>query len=440
MPTIGEKLKQAREARKLSLKQTVQAVRIRAHYLQAMEENDFESLPSPVQARGFLRLYADFLGLNGEELLEEMETGIPAEKKAEEAAPAAFIPAPQAPAPLPTPPPPPQPAAQQTESPPSASQTIFLEIGTTLQARRELLGLTLEEIERHTHIRKNSLQHIEAGDFEALASPVQARGMLGGYANFLDMNVEATLLRFAEAIQARRLERQPQPVRRTPNPAIRLPAWLPHLLSPDLLFGSVMALLIAGMVIWGASRMIGSPSETDAALTEQPSLSEALLATPEGGISPTPEIFPTSVEQLGTAIPTQDPVLLPPTETATPFFFEATGAVQVTVIAMERVYLRVLVDGVVEQEGRIAPGAALTFDGAERIEVVAGSGAGIRIVYNQIDLGVQGGFGEVINLIYTVDGVQTPTPPPSTTPTATPRGLPSPTATLTPFQTLTPIP
>ena len=69
MSSIGQQLKQARESRGLSIKQVVQATRIRAHYLEDMETDDFSTLPSAAQARGFLRSYADFLGLNADDLI-----------------------------------------------------------------------------------------------------------------------------------------------------------------------------------------------------------------------------------------------------------------------------------------------------------------------------------------------------------------------------------
>ncbi|HAE60369.1 MAG TPA: DUF4115 domain-containing protein, partial [Anaerolineae bacterium] len=53
MSTPGEKLRAAREARKLSVKQAVQATRIRSYYIDAMETDDLSIMPSAVQARGF---------------------------------------------------------------------------------------------------------------------------------------------------------------------------------------------------------------------------------------------------------------------------------------------------------------------------------------------------------------------------------------------------
>ena len=57
--TIGQQLKQRREAKNLTIQKVVQATHIRAHHIEAIEADDFEALPSPVQARAFLRLYAE---------------------------------------------------------------------------------------------------------------------------------------------------------------------------------------------------------------------------------------------------------------------------------------------------------------------------------------------------------------------------------------------
>jgi cytoskeleton protein RodZ len=67
---IGEQLRKAREERKLTLEQVFQAIRINVRYLKALENEDRESLPSSVQAKGYLRLYADYLGLPFQPLLD----------------------------------------------------------------------------------------------------------------------------------------------------------------------------------------------------------------------------------------------------------------------------------------------------------------------------------------------------------------------------------
>ena len=66
--TIGQKLKSSRQEKRLSIEQVAASTRVRSHYLEALERDELSAIPSAAQARGFLRIYADFLGLNADEL------------------------------------------------------------------------------------------------------------------------------------------------------------------------------------------------------------------------------------------------------------------------------------------------------------------------------------------------------------------------------------
>jgi len=68
MQSLGETLRSAREARGLTLEEVERATRIRVRYLLALEENDTAAFPSPVHAKGFLRNYAQFLGMDADAL------------------------------------------------------------------------------------------------------------------------------------------------------------------------------------------------------------------------------------------------------------------------------------------------------------------------------------------------------------------------------------
>ncbi len=70
---IGNTLRDARRRRELGLPDCESATRIRGRYLTALEEERFELLPEPAYAKGFLRTYATFLGLDPRPLLEELE-------------------------------------------------------------------------------------------------------------------------------------------------------------------------------------------------------------------------------------------------------------------------------------------------------------------------------------------------------------------------------
>jgi hypothetical protein len=68
---IGSSLREARSRRKLELSQVELDTRIRSRYLSALEEEQFDVLPAPAYARGFLRTYAEYLGLDGQRFIDE---------------------------------------------------------------------------------------------------------------------------------------------------------------------------------------------------------------------------------------------------------------------------------------------------------------------------------------------------------------------------------
>ncbi len=69
MEEIGRLLRETREKLGLTHEEVERATRIRTRYVEAMERGDLSSLPSSVQARGFLRNYSEYLGLDQDEVL-----------------------------------------------------------------------------------------------------------------------------------------------------------------------------------------------------------------------------------------------------------------------------------------------------------------------------------------------------------------------------------
>lgn len=580
MLTIGQRLKAAREEKKLTLEKVFQAIRIRVNYLQALEDDDLSVMPSPVQARGYLRNYADFLGLDLDRILEEVRASQqnageiigPADvepqttvensepdsvqenpppslstvESVQEAESQPLEPAadtsPDRPEPTPakptrrgrkkvepadelarekpvpepvqnpetssrqveeTPPQPdpviegtdetaneehpepdvneslwqtwlnrvgrvisarkenngkltdasvsevsgasevwqsqeeplqPEPAKPvQTENlepdTPQSFDEIFKEIGMELRDRRETLSLHLEEVERNTKVKAHYLEALELGAMDRLPSTVQTRGMLSNYASFLDLDVDAILLRFADALQARHRERNPQnPVRKPGQPILANMPALRNFIAGDMIFGVGMAVLLVGFVIWGINRVLTIQSQEEVQPTA-PSISDVLLATPD------PSLFTATA----TLLPVESFA-----EEATPTIIIPTininVSVQVNLIAVERTYVRVVVDGEVAFEGRVIPGNAYLFEAEEQVEVLVGSGGAVRIAYNGRDLGLMGTFGQIVNNIYLADEIITPTPLATATPTNTLPPSPTLRPTNSPPPSNTPIP
>jgi hypothetical protein len=71
---IGNTLREARLRRGLDILDCEAETKIRAKYLRAMEEEQFDLMPSPTYVRGFLKSYAEFLDLDGQLVLDEYES------------------------------------------------------------------------------------------------------------------------------------------------------------------------------------------------------------------------------------------------------------------------------------------------------------------------------------------------------------------------------
>ncbi|SFH77488.1 helix-turn-helix domain-containing protein [Pisciglobus halotolerans] len=77
MNQVGERLKEARKAKGFTLDDLQQKTKIQKRYLIAIEEGNFDVMPGKFYARAFIKQYADTVGLNGDQLLEEYNDTVP---------------------------------------------------------------------------------------------------------------------------------------------------------------------------------------------------------------------------------------------------------------------------------------------------------------------------------------------------------------------------
>lgn len=502
--TVGRQLKKAREALRISLDDAALATHIKLVYLQELEGDHPELLPSPASARGFLRLYAAYLKIPPGPLVDLWDhptppaPAIPVEKNpAEPAKPVADesstpltetatsepVLLKQAPAleesasPLgdllgapgqgrkkrlrrkkgelvepesSIPPakeaavPPstietkpvvdsiPQAASPAASLPPQkTSADLFIEIGQQLRSRRELLGLTLADVERFTHIKRNFIEALESGQFHQLPSSVQGRGMLNNYAAFLSLENGTVMSTYAAALEAQRLERLPP---RKPEPVvtggfhINIPERYRKYLNPDLLFGSLVILAMFVFLFWSAVQVF-TGSKTSLTPTA-PSISDVLKQTPSGALTPDLTLTAqTNANPAGTALPGAALPVVP--SAPSPIATKNTAPIQVYVVALQRAYLQVTVDDKIVFDGRITPGGAYTYSGQKSVTLLTGSAAALEVYFNQKFQGRLGDVGQVIKLTFTPTGLSTPVP------TQTPLATGTPTITRTPAVTPT---
>jgi transcriptional regulator with XRE-family HTH domain len=286
-------------------------------------------------------------------------------------------------------------------------------IGDRLRQARERLGLTLEEAERTTRIRTQHLDALERGEFDRLPSPVQLRGFLRNYADYLGLDSD----RLLRELQGNGADRPTTRPRKTTPPAavpVRRASWF----STDLLVAAVIALGTLALLVWGGGRAMASLRAAAAPAGESSALliptATASNTPPAAGTAPA-----TAATQPPTAAPTLPPVVIP------------AGQVNVRLLVVQRAWVRALSDGRQRYAGRVEPGAILDLSATTVVEVTTGNGAAFRVSWNGQDQGLLGGLDEVVTRLWTIDGAITPTPTASPTPTITspPSATPRTTAT-----------
>ena len=476
--TVGEQLRSARESRGISLDEVVKSTHVRLNYLQELENDHPELFNSEAQARGFLRLYASFLGIPSAPLIAQWQEEVDTESEIEEeqnklgeeegvsvdesvlkdspsetedhqqdlkdegekkrlpfskqslldrvpklsslisfrkkevrstSETAEEIPPEDVG--LEEPPEPPQ-------QPMQSSGDIYKDIGSALRERRLALELTLSDVERFTNVKRMYLNAMESGRFSELPSTVQGRGMLNNYSKFLALDDSWVMDSYARALQSLRDERaavKKRPMQSPLSVKLNIPEKWRRILNPDLIIGGFFIIALFSFIIWGGTQVFGGGDPTP---TEAPSISEVLQQSP----SPTPLLEDGELEDgdsaNGEATPLPGVTIAEsaPTQIAT----VNAAPLQLYIIAHDRAYMRINVDGFEAFDGRVLPENVYTYSGEDSIELVTGNGAALEIYFNQEYLGELGNVGEVVDIAFSLEGLSTPMPKPTPTPTLEP--------------------
>ena len=429
--TPGKLLKNKREALGLTFSDVSKNTLIRISILQALENDDPDAFSSNAQLRGFLRNYARYLDLDLDPTPPEidvpepeaiiilaneisgMEPPLPADESPEITynAPAPVTEQPQ------------NIIIQPAEVLPSlpnttASQIIFCQIGETLTDRRNLLSFSHESVSQMIHIKEEYLQAMEDGNLNIFPSPIQFKGTLQNYAQFLGIDIDRLMNMFAEGLQKRREEQNEQEIgpkriaKKTP-PAILT---LRKFFTADLLFGAVLIIGILAFLIWGTSRMVKTSQQTSS-LPTLPAVADVLNATTMGDSSLNRTQENAMVTDALPEIRTTNTLILPVEIYNSP--------IQILVIFNQSVWIRVVSDGINSFESRVDAGDAKTFTAEQTLYLTSANAAGIQVYFKGTDLGALGPLGRVITLAFDINGLIQSTPTPTSAPTATPQVTPT---------------
>jgi cytoskeletal protein RodZ len=404
-------LKTTREKENLSLEEVSVLTRVKIKYLIAIEADNFDILPSTVQKKGFLRAYARALDLDPAPLMAELRQIINEPIPEDMEIPSEELPA---------------------EDLESKTQTL-VEIGDALKTQREKLGFNLANIENQIFIPERYLKAIENGHLEELPSTVQGRGMVKNYAQFLGLDPEPLLSGYADVLRSRldSVRVQPSQTKKGFPPII----WMRRYLTSPTIFWVVVVSLIAAVSIWSGVLIFGSRESLPTIEETIPAVADILI--PTATFTDTPEPPSSTLDEFDVEVDNsagiEDPSGEVEEQTITPGL-TGNEKVQVQLIITQRTWVRVTVDNILAFEGRLIPGSVKLFGGELSIEVLTGNAAGVEVIFNQRDLGVMGLYGEVVDRVYTAEGIATPTPTISATPTPSE----TPEASLTPTPTNAP--
>ncbi|MBC7236136.1 MAG: helix-turn-helix domain-containing protein [Chloroflexi bacterium] len=305
------------------------------------------------------------------------------------------------------------------------------ELGKRLREARESKGLTLEQVEKLTHIRRPFLQALEEDRLDDLPDDVYARGFVRNYARFLGLEAEELVAAYRER---KGLPNQDVPVvLNEPLLRVRPSIW-------SILFLALMIVLVIAVVGWYGYHRFWLGQEPRLPWISSPTPPLALPTTPPAGLpatagSPSVESRPplasatdtptqqteqgtTSVPPTSTSTraapipPTQTP---PPTpvvrpRTATPTLVERPTATPIQGVLVEAravadTYILVTVDGERIAEKILKPGESDVWQGRQSVSLRIGNAAGIRLTVNGVDAGPLGNQGQVIDLLYTPDNL-----------------------------------
>lgn len=311
------------------------------------------------------------------------------------------------------------------------------ELGTILRETRESLGLSIEQAEQETRIRRVFLEALEEERFDQLPGDVYVRGFIRNYGRYLGLDPQE-LLPLYRAFISEGVRRMPQVLNEPLLPASVGNVW-------STVFLVAMILIVVGLAGWygyqrlyresdpfvGVARWVESllPMRAPASKTEAPtrpatmaaSTSVANVAATRAMVQPTATAKPTMQARVPTAVATQR-VVIPPTQRATRRIdptrtpipspvptrdpeappSEIEG-IEIRVEALEKCYVFVLSDGEVVYEEILDTGQKELWVAQEKITVRIGNAAGIRVYVNNVEVPPLGEPGQVVELEYTPD-------------------------------------
>jgi cytoskeleton protein RodZ len=277
------------------------------------------------------------------------------------------------------------------------------EIGRFLEQKRKERGLSLEEVEQATKIRKRYLTGLERDNYSILPDAVYARGFLKTYANYLGLDGEALSRQLKSSRKTRRergINYNSGPESDFEKPLIT-PSGLrgaqKRMVSTSAIVTLIVAVLALAAVI-GALYFVGrgvQVSKEDSPSGKSPLRQEQQNAAGREKASEAGSAKEGAVGSNGTATGDQKPAVAK--QSAPP------DTLRVLVNVRERPsWILIRTDGTAVYEQVAQPGFSKTFEAEQRLFIKSGDAGAVTVKINGQDVGPLGGAGEIVARNYTL--------------------------------------
>jgi cytoskeleton protein RodZ len=274
-------------------------------------------------------------------------------------------------------------------------------IGRLLEQKRKERGLSLEEVEQATKIRKRYLKGLEREDYAILPDAVYARGFLKTYANYLGLDGQALSQQLKNSTKPHRergIDHNPSPEGDVGEPLVS-PSGLRGVRKRTISTSAMVTLIVAVLALtavigtlYFVGRGVQVSNEDNPPPGDNPPNQEQQNA---GGREKAPEAGSANegaVESKGTAGDAENPA-----DSAPP------DKLRVLVNVRERPsWILIRTDGTAAYKQVAQPGFSQTFEARNRVFIKSGDAGAVTVEINGQDEGALGGAGEIVARRYTL--------------------------------------
>jgi len=267
-------------------------------------------------------------------------------------------------------------------------------LGEFLRGERQVKGISLQQVAADTRISMKMLQAIEEGDIEQLPAPVLVKGFLRAYARSIGLDAEDVIIEYQDLIEdVGGRQEAIEKFHHRLHPKSSKKKFVALFLALGLLTGLAL-IWTRGSYVQRQPKTVAEGNKLSSVGVSQENtkadfaseLNEKQFTEKPISAADDTEIIPES------EIKSFQPAIrkAPAESFSTPFVLR--------VEALERTWLRTVIDGNREREYLLQPGEQLTWMATSSMEVLVGNAGGIRLFLNDNPLKPLGESGKVVRL------------------------------------------